>query len=219
MNYKMQSIPLFPLNTVLFPGMPLALRIFEERYKKMIRLCLKTESQFGVVLIRKGQEAFGPLAEPHEVGCTAKILEIHPRDNGVMDIVVLGQERFRVFSLDSSQDYLVGNIELYPLDRDNLKALTASSMQLRPLVERYMRLLNSTGKEDLDPQHLPDDPIVLAYLAAVLLKVPPHDKQKLLDIERSNAFLSNILSIYRREVALMGAMLGSKDQDTVFSNN
>jgi Lon protease-like protein len=57
----MFELPLFPLNTVLFPGMPLTLHIFEDRYKRMIRTCLKTRQPFGVVLVRHGQEAFGPL--------------------------------------------------------------------------------------------------------------------------------------------------------------
>ena len=60
----MQEIPLFPLNTVLFPNAPLRLHIFEERYKRMVNDCLAEKQPFGVVLIRHGLEALGPLAEP-----------------------------------------------------------------------------------------------------------------------------------------------------------
>ena len=67
----MFELPLFPLNIVLFPGMPLSLHIFEDRYKLLIGKCLQERQPFGVVLIKKGIEALGPLAEPHHIGCTA----------------------------------------------------------------------------------------------------------------------------------------------------
>ena len=92
----MLDLPLFPLNTVLFPGMPLSLHIFEDRYKRMIGECIDSGNPFGVVLIKRGQEANGPLAEPHEIGCTARIIEVEPLSEGRMNIVVLGQKRFRI---------------------------------------------------------------------------------------------------------------------------
>src|SRR4030067_2100194 len=96
----MFDLPLFPLNTVLFPGMPLPLHIFEERYKRLIRDCLETHQPFGVVLIRKGYEANGPLAEPHEIGCTARIVDIQPLSDGGINVITLGENRFRIHSLD-----------------------------------------------------------------------------------------------------------------------
>jgi len=72
----MFELPLFPLNTVLYPGTPLYLHIFEPRYQRMINLCLNEHRPFGVVLIRHGQEALGPLAEPYRIGCTADIIRV-----------------------------------------------------------------------------------------------------------------------------------------------
>ena len=92
----MNALPLFPLNTVLFPGMPLGLYIFEERYKLMMAQCLQEEQPFGVVLIAQGKEAMGPAAEPHPVGCTAVITEVQKLNDGRMNIVAVGQERFHI---------------------------------------------------------------------------------------------------------------------------
>ncbi|HQF70729.1 MAG TPA: LON peptidase substrate-binding domain-containing protein, partial [Promineifilum sp.] len=69
----MYELPLFPLNLVLFPGMPLPLHIFEERYKEMVADCLRENRPFGVVLIAEGRAEGGAPARPHVVGCTAEI--------------------------------------------------------------------------------------------------------------------------------------------------
>jgi uncharacterized protein len=96
----MFELPLFPLNTVLFPGMPIQLYIFEQRYKEMIHDCLKSSQPFGVVLIRNGKEANSHLAEPHYVGCSARILDVEPLEEGRMNLVALGQQRFRILELN-----------------------------------------------------------------------------------------------------------------------
>ena len=97
----MFELPIFPLNTVLFPGMPLSLHIFEDRYKLMIGKCLQERRAFGVVLIRQGAEALGPLAEPNKIGCTAFISQVERLHQGRMNIGVIGQRRFRIISLDT----------------------------------------------------------------------------------------------------------------------
>jgi Lon protease-like protein len=211
----MFELPLFPLNTVLFPGMPLTLHIFEDRYKRMIRMCLETRQPFGVVLIRHGLEAFGPLAEPNYIGCTARILETQPLEDGRMNIVALGQKRFRILSLDYDQPYLVGKVELYPLEKANSYSLEHIGQRLRPWVKRYMQILTEVSDVSLDPRHLPNDPLVLAYLAAVLLQLPPDQKQELLATEQAIDFLAKMHAIYRREVALLRVLLSEGQREDV----
>src|SRR5438046_1437349 len=91
-------LPLFPLNTVLFPGMPLRLHIFEERYRLMIGECVERKQPFGVVLIKAGREVGEP-AEPRGVGTTALIAAMSRMDDGRMNLVAVGQERFRIDEL------------------------------------------------------------------------------------------------------------------------
>jgi len=218
---NMFELPLFPLNTVLFPGMPLNLHIFEQRYKRMIRQCLEANQPFGVVLIRTGKEALGPLAEPHEVGCTARIVNAEYLEEGRMNIMALGENRFRILSLSFDQPFLVGKVELYPLEDSNDGMLTRTMLELRPWVKRYMQILTETSDVTLNPQHLPDDPLVLAYLAAVLLQLPPHQKQDLLASARAVDLLTDMNAIYRREVALLNAIAsgGRPENSRNFSVN
>lgn len=209
------DLPLFPLNTVLFPGMPLTLHIFEERYKLMIEHCLEPRQPFGVVLIRHGKEAFGSFAEPHRIGCTARILDVQPLSEGRMNIIALGQKRFRIQELSHDKPYLVGSVELFPLVETHKPLLDRTGRKLRPWVKRYMEILTRLSDVNLDPQHLPNDPLVLAYLAAVLLQVPPDKKQELLSTERAVDLLSDMYKLYRREVALLQAMFLEADVENV----
>ena len=89
-----ELLALFPLNTVLFPGMPLPLHIFEERYKIMIGRCIDEDRPFGVVLIQSGTEVGNP-AVPHVVGTTALIAAVKRLEDGRMNLIAVGQERFR----------------------------------------------------------------------------------------------------------------------------
>src|SRR5687767_13844296 len=102
----MTELPLFPLNTVLFPAMPLKLHIFEERYKTMINECIDNNSPFGVLLIDTGADSGGPLAKPHLIGCTAHITRVQRLPFGRMNIMAVGRERFRVNALFQNKPYL-----------------------------------------------------------------------------------------------------------------
>src|SRR3982751_2871548 len=105
----MYDLPIFPLNTVLFPGMPLKLHIFEERYKLMISRCYQSGQPFGVALIKSGQDV-GGRAEPFMVGCTAIISEMEPLPGGRMNIVAVGRERFVAHGFRYDQPYLVAEV-------------------------------------------------------------------------------------------------------------
>jgi len=96
----MRELPLFPLNSVLFPGLALHLHIFEERYKRMIEYCIAQDQSFGVVLIKRGMEALGPIAEPYSIGCSARIHNIQKLDQGKMNIIIIGEERFKILYID-----------------------------------------------------------------------------------------------------------------------
>jgi uncharacterized protein len=89
------SLPLFPLNTVLFPGGPLSLRIFEPRYLDMVRRCLKEQGSFGVVLILQGAET-DPVAAIADIGTSARLVDFDTRPDGLLGVVCVGERRFRV---------------------------------------------------------------------------------------------------------------------------
>jgi uncharacterized protein len=91
------ELPLFPLNTVLFPGGPLPLRIFEPRYVDMVRSCMRESAPFGVVLIRAGQEA-GAVSSTAEIGTAARIVDFDQMPDGLLGIACVGEQKFRVES-------------------------------------------------------------------------------------------------------------------------
>lgn len=213
----MVDLPLFPLHTVLFPGMPLPLHIFESRYQQMIEHCLKEDNTFGVILIEQGSEAHGPLAKPHKIGCTARIIEVQPLNDGRMNIVTVGERRFRIHSLNYDLPYLVGKIEVYPMPAEDQEILTPATRRLTPKVQQYIDLLNEIEEVDLDPDNLPKDPLLLAQMAAALLQMPPKEKQELLNSASVLDMLDSSYQIYNREIAFLRTIIDhSKDERRKF---
>lgn len=217
----MQEIPLFPLQTVLFPGAPLRLHIFEERYKRMVNDCINGKQPFGVVLIRTGLEALGPLAEPYSVGTLARILQVQRLSDGRMNIAVVGLDRFRILSLEPDlQPYLVGYAETYPLLRTDLGVLTKQALVLRRWLDRYLQVLAEGGAGQFDSSQFPQDPCEFAFMCASLLQLPDFEKQALLSIESAEDLLNEVLQVYRREIALVKVVIKEGiGSQSVFSVN
>ena len=90
-----RNLPLFPLNTVLFPNASLPLQIFEERYKQMLEDCLQADSRFGVILIKAGAEVGEP-AIPYSIGTVANIIQVQEARGGRRFISAVGERRFRI---------------------------------------------------------------------------------------------------------------------------
>lgn len=139
-------VPLFPLSTVLFPGGPLPLRIFEARYLDMIGRCMKDDSPFGVVLIREGGEV-GP-AETHDVGTLARIVDWYQGSDGLLGVTARGEQRFRVLSSERQADGLaIGEIEILPEERE-----MPLPEEYRPMASILSGVLDDLGRlyENLD---------------------------------------------------------------------
>ena len=210
----MPELPLFPLNTVLFPGTAINLHIFEPRYKEMINLCLDTEQPFGVVLIDEGQEAYGS-AKPHMIGCTAHITQFHRLEQGRLEIRALGRDRFEIMSYSQERSYLVGDVTMRPLAEDNPEFLSIRAQHLEPWVRKYLQLLAQIENTQLGDFQLPEDPIHLGYLAAkILQQVPMIQKQALLASHQPRELLAQVQHLYQIEVNLLEMMINrTKNND------
>jgi len=210
----MYELPLFPLNTVLFPSTPIHLHIFEERYKRMINHCIEKRSPFGVVLIRRGLEALGPVAEPHHIGVTANIVHVQHIAHGRMNIVAMGEKRFRLLTLERDlYPYLVGVVRDYPIQNPDPGETGELALSLKKQVRRFIQGMVDSGGGQLDSgggqfdlEHLPSDPLTLAYMAAAVLQIPPHRKQELLALDQAADLLRSLQDAYRRELALLPAL-------------
>ncbi len=202
----MYELSLFPLRTVLFPGMPLQLHIFEPRYKLMIHACLEKNQPFGVVLIHQGTEALGPLAETRLVGCSARIVDVEPLEDDRFNLTAMGDERFHILELNkTSQPYLTGQVESLPLENHHMLDMLRGQRALTDWVHRYLRLLAKTGEQELDfsSLELPEEPLPLIYMAASLLQIPAVEKQPLLESATVGSLYREILRLYRRETAIV----------------
>ena len=171
------TLPLFPLSLVLFPGMTLPLHVFEERYKRMINLCLREARDFGVVLA--GAETGVPgRCLTYPVGTTAHITGATRFPDGCMNLITLGQRRFRIQSLDWDLEYCVASVEW--IDDE---ASEAESLRLR--AERrwsaFRAQIASLTKEDLVDGAIPADPTAASYALAASLPINDIEKQRLLE--------------------------------------
>lgn len=172
------SVPLFPLHTVLFPGGPLPLRIFEPRYLEMISDCLKRDREFGVVLIDEGREV-GDVASCFEVGTLARIIDWDQRDDGLLGITCMGGSRFRTHSKRVQDNQLmVAEIELLaPCGEARLPDhYSYLAEALSKLIERLGRLYASLPTKY-------DDAAWVANRLGEILPLSLKDKQELLEID------------------------------------
>ena len=205
------ELPLFPLNTVLFPGQMLPLHIFEDRYRLMIRRCLAEDLPFGVVLIKRGTEV-GTEAEPHEVGTIARILKSSHQSDGTIDIITVGQERFCIDRLIHDQPYLRGEVTTLPMrEPANLGAVTPLADQVRDGVSRYIKLIAEAAGLQIKVDAMPDALQQLGYLAGVAMQIDNQEKQEILaKISLQEVFASEI-RLLNRENALLRWMITQRD--------
>ncbi|NNC57380.1 MAG: peptidase S16, partial [Woeseiaceae bacterium] len=169
------EIPLFPLRTVLFPGGPLPLRIFESRYIDMISRCMKDESPFGVVLIREGQED-GP-ATTYEVGTLATITDWYQGSDGLLGVTAAGAQRFRLLSGRQQADGLnIGKVEV--IEPEPAITLPAEYASLEKILEG---VLDDLGRlyESLDRSF--DDAVWVSYRLVEILPIQLEQKQEFLE--------------------------------------
>ena len=207
---RVMPLPLFPLNVVLFPKMVLPLRIFEERYKQMIAECLKTNSPFGVALIKSGEEVGGP-AEPHRVGTLAKIMESRTVNaQGEMELVVRGVRRFRILSITQQEPFLRAEVGLKSEvlgDPAVVQRLVSEAEQgLRKLVQAYMDLT----QEPMPDNKLPVPPRDLSYWFAQFLPLSQDHRQDLLEMHSTAQRLEKEVTFLRLEHLRMEKMIFQK---------
>jgi Lon protease-like protein len=211
-------LPLFPLNTVLFPHMPAGLHIFEERYREMIRDCQEQGTSFGVIGIREGLEV-GRAALPFSVGTLAQIHELEALDDGRYNLVVAGASRFRVESLSLERSYLVGSITYLEDTRGDEAAIPELAHRAARAFSEYSaalrNLADDTDDEAAQQESLPDDPELLSYLVAASLNVEVNRRQELLEEDSVSGRLRKCLQVLRRESVFLTQMLARRDHNIV----
>ena len=208
MTDDLRELPLFPLNTVLFPSLPLPLHIFEERYRLMIGSCIVTDNLFGVCLIKEGVEVGGP-AEPFEIGTVARISEVERQQDGRMNLMTFGTQRFKLLEITQREPYLIGRVQLLPASGEEPAPELVTDVADRLL--RYLRDVRRTTRLP-DRGELILDVDRLSYLAAATLGLPARERQAFLEVDSTISRLKDARDRLRREID--NARLFGRELDT-----
>ena len=215
------KIPLFPLGTVLFPGLVLPLHIFEDRYRQLVRdLLAKPEPrEFGVIAIRHGRETGvdGVSDLRTRVGCTAEIRQVEELDDGRFALVTVGNQRFRLKGLDEPAPYLAADVDL--LD-DEVGDEAAAALAVKPVQKAFLDYLTALADQrqaTFEVPELPDEPVLLSYLVAAAVVVDMQDKQRLLAAPDAARRLVAGRELLSREIRILRALPTTPAPDLRYS--
>jgi Lon protease-like protein len=215
-------LPVFPLGTVLFPGLVLPLHIFEERYRTLVRELVASPEdgphEFGVVTLRRGFEVQAqtnaegepepPADEPpvtadqlYEVGCTAELRQVTELPDGRFDIVTVGRRRFHLLAVDATPaPYLTAEVEWLPDDEPADEIADLLAPRVLAAFRTYLDLLRPDS-ESLD--QVPDDPTVLSHLVAATAQLTTDERHLLLAAPDTATRLRTELKLLHREAGLL----------------
>ena len=225
-------LPLFPLNSVLFPGLVLPLNVFEERYRAMMRDLLKTSEEeprrFAVVAIRDGHEVaqsapgmpdptalpergpaagFGPdpVKAFHGVGCVADAATIRERADGTFEVLATGTTRVRLVSVDTSGPFLTAELEELQEEPGDEAGALAEGV-LRAFRQYQKRLAGARERSLSTGAELPDQPAVVSYLVAAAMMLDTPTKQRLLQAPDTASRLRDELKLLRTETSIIRSL-------------
>jgi len=213
-------LPLFPLGSVLYPGLVLPLHIFEERYRQLVADLLDQPEprEFGVIAIEHGRETgVDGVSALYQTGCTAVLRRVEKHDDGRFDLVTVGAQRFRLVSLGEQAPYFSGDVELLPDELGD----EAEAAAVVPAVQRafrdYLQTLSDRGGAKVSIPELPDEPILLSYLVAAAVVVDVPVKQQLLEEPDAHRRLAAERTLLARERRLLQSLTATPAPDLRYS--
>jgi uncharacterized protein len=211
-----ETLPLFPLGTVLFPGLLLPLHIFEDRYRQLVRdLADGPEPRrFGVIAIRHGRETgVDGIQALYEIGCIAILRQVKPLEDGRYDVVTVGTQRFRLASLDDSGPYLQGQVELLSEETGDEAAAAQAARVVRDGFRAYLNALAERGVTQISAPELPEDPVTLSYLVAASMITDLSDRQALLAEPDALHRLAAERALLSRELTMLRTLTATPAPD------
>jgi len=199
------SLPMFPLNTVLFPGMSVPLHVFEDRYRALVHHLLRVEDPaervFGSVGIREGYEVGEHGAQwLFRVGCRVKMTEVEAHPDGTFELVAVGLDRIELQHLDTSGAYPVGRVA--PLAEHDVRVPLAVVEAARLTYAAYREALVEVDREPPSDE-LPRDPTYLSWALAALAPLSLPQRQALLEAENADERLRMVTEVLRGELRTM----------------
>ena len=202
------TLPLFPLNAVLFPGLVMPLHVFEDRYRSLVRHLVDRPGDelrtFGIIAIRRGWEVeAGPsTVSLYDIGCTAEIRKITEHPDGRFDLVTVGRRRFQIRRIVAARTpYLQAAVEYLPEPSGPDPEADPLGPRVLATLRTYLGLLRTDGTDNAE--QLPDNPHVLSHLVAATAALSIADRQALLAAPDTASRLRAELKLLHREIGLL----------------
>jgi uncharacterized protein len=199
------SVPVFPLNAVVFPGVVLPLHVFEDRYRALVRDLRAAEPEeriFAIPAIREGYEVGNHgVQSMHRIGTLVQLTSATARADGTIDIEVTGRHRVRIDELQPTEEYLRAEVTNLP-DHDESDAIPLAQRVLRRFTDYAVALERLTGVS-IDPATAPTDPPYLSYWMAAVCPLALQQRQELLEAESATQRLLTLDQLLQREMAVI----------------
>jgi uncharacterized protein len=201
------TLPMFPLNAVLFPGVSVPLTVFEDRYRALVHHLLRVDPDdryFGSVGIREGYEVGEHGAQSlFRIGCRVKMTDVESRPDGTFSLMAVGMDRISLEHLDVSGAYPVGRVVERPevpglVDPQVVELAVATFLAYRTVLADF--------REDPYPHALPQDPAYLSWTLAAVAPLPLHERQALLEAEDAGLRLRMVTELLRSELRAMNVI-------------
>lgn len=206
-----EQLPMFPLNTVVFPGVTVPLHVFEDRYRALVHHLLtisdRAERLFGIVAIREGYEVGSHGAQSvHRVGCLMQLTSIEPHADGRFDIEVVGRQRIRLEAMDTSGPFLVGTVERIEDDFDESEDAVRQADRTLASFEVYRERLSELRGVDVLDGEFTHDPTYLSYGLAATCLLTLRERQALLECDSAKERLVMLRHALGEEMRAMRAI-------------
>jgi uncharacterized protein len=204
-----RMLPLFPLGSVLYPGLLLPMHIFEDRYRKLVHdlLAEPEPRRFGVIAIREGRETGADgVSALYDVGCTATVRQVIEQEDGRFYLITVGTQRFRLADIDRSEPYLRGQVDYLPEDTGDREAAQLAVQEVQSAFRAYLDALAERGATQVNALDLPDEPVQLSYLVAASMIANLSEKQALLAQPDALHRLTTERALLSRENAMLRSL-------------
>ncbi len=201
-------LPMFPLNAVLYPGVSVPLRVFEDRYRALVHHLLRIEDPaerlFGSVAIREGYEVGDHGNQSlYRVGVRLQLTEVESHEDGTFDVVAVGRDRIKLDRLITTDQFPVGEVNLLESDPDEVP--TEVLERARATFTAYRHVLRSIAGDPLEGE-LPSDPTYLSWTLAACSPLPMGERQQLLEAGDATERLVLVTELLRSELRAMNVI-------------
>ena len=216
-------LPLFPLGTVLYPGLVLPLHIFEERYRQLVAdlLAGPEPREFGVIAIRQGRETgTDGVSALYDTGCTAVLRQVEAHEDGRFDLITVGGRRFTLVALGEQAPYFSGEVEFLADESDEPGEPTEAELvvpAVRQSFRSYLNVLAEQGGAQITVPDIPDEPVLLSYLVAAAIVVDLPEKQQLLEEPDAHRRLLAERRLLAREMQMLRSLTATPAPDLRYS--